>query len=461
MVDSVNSGKLAAYPSKGPNVSMSLNRFKVHSLSKENQKKQFGVYTKKAGFITPASTFGANQKDASKQSSSAFSVGDPGGPSLDRDRFKVFSLPKESVKKLHALHSNNIDFIPAQSTMGPKKAGAANLGVLSNINQEAAFSFDGGSHKSTRDRFKYDSLPKETVKKQFGEFTRTIDFIAPKSCVLPGKVASSDPNMPEFSIGGPKGPSDSRNRFKYDSLPKETVKKYFGVETSHLGFVDAPSFFGGKTNPLSVDPTEPRTMLGDPNGPNAGVDRFKFHSLPKETVKKLHGIFTRDVDFVDATTSFSPKTCSFSKGSKLSNPLGGATQVVDDHFWRMRVRSEQAVIRKGMSMEDLLAAKAAAAGLEPEASQASSTARRTPRADPAKRLGRYDQSKKQCKTPQAFNFLGTLKNLDSKLQKAKSMGDLTAVRKTQKAIQSLKQLKNVIETKQANSIKYRDLLAGA
>ena len=100
--------------------------------------------------------------------------------------------------------------------------------MLSDVSQQAAYSFDKPRVHSTRDRFKYDSLPKEVIQKQFGEFTREIDFIYPKSTVLPGKPNSSDPNQPEFSIGGPNG--GTRNRFKYDSPPKETVKKYFGVD---------------------------------------------------------------------------------------------------------------------------------------------------------------------------------------------------------------------------------------
>ena len=93
------------------------------------------------------------------------------------------------------------------------------------------------------DRFKYDSLPKEIVKKHFGTETRHLGFIAQKSSFAKNQPLSTDepPVRAQFGVGFEVAASQNANRFKYDSLPKEIIEKNFGTETKHLGFIDQRS----------------------------------------------------------------------------------------------------------------------------------------------------------------------------------------------------------------------------
>ena len=55
---------------------------------------------------------------------------------------------------------------------------------------------------------------------------------------------SSDPNQACATFGDPKGPGeDARNRFKYDSLSKDIIAKNFGTETKTVGFKSQSSSF--------------------------------------------------------------------------------------------------------------------------------------------------------------------------------------------------------------------------
>jgi hypothetical protein len=240
MMDLPHTGKLASYPLKGPTAPC-VDRFKLHSLPKDAQAKREGQFTSTVDFMPTKPSFGGTKSagESSKMASApAFSVGDPAGPGPDRDRFKVDSLPKETVKKLHGLFSQKVDFIDHKSNFGPDNPYSQNKNL-------PAYSFGGGSPAKPRDRYKYDSLDKDVMAKMYGNCTpATIDFASQQSSFGKNRVLSADHSLPAYSIGSGGGPAQdaSRDRFKYDSLPKETIKKYFGNETKHLGFVNAPSF---------------------------------------------------------------------------------------------------------------------------------------------------------------------------------------------------------------------------
>jgi hypothetical protein len=220
-----------------------------------------------------------------------------------------------------------------------------------------------------------------------------------------------------------------------------------------------------------------------------------MHSLPKETVKKLHGIFTTTVDFLDAPSSLQPGKMSFTKGAKLQAPLGGANQVVDDFFWRKRVMAEQQTIVRGMQQEQekqkLVAASAGGASARDCITSGSATNRsRTSSVQPSRscpsipalmtntsnglqpsassgalhRQAQFDKMRKSVKSRQGAEFIDTLKNLDQKLQQAKAKAresgdkDPAAHAKAKKAVKSLQKLVQQIKTVEKKNLKYTDTL---
>ena len=87
----------------------------------------------------------------------------------------------------------------------------------------------------------------------------------------PKRVLSTERSPAIPVIGSGNFDKDaSANRFKYDSLPKKTIKKNFGTETRHLGFVKAVSSFQ-QNQPLSTSNSCPVAKIGV--GMEATVDR--------------------------------------------------------------------------------------------------------------------------------------------------------------------------------------------
>ena len=130
-----------------------------------------------------------------------------------------------------------------------------------------------GPKSACVDRFKLHSLPKDAQAKREGQFTAKVDFMDNKSSFGQKQESSRIKSAPSFSVGGPEGPGPDRNRFQVHSMPKETVKKLHGLETLKVGFMDAKSTVGSKT-PVSNIKNKPAYTFGggNPMGPR---ERFK------------------------------------------------------------------------------------------------------------------------------------------------------------------------------------------
>ena len=102
----------------------------------------------------------------------------------------------------------------------------------------------------------------------------------------------------------PDGPnSRPTDRFSMHSLPRESMKKVFGIETKHLGYVGQRSSFSPKKL-VSTERNQPVGVFAGQGGPNPKLDRFQMHSIPKETMKKVFGQETKHLGYKDQDSSF-------------------------------------------------------------------------------------------------------------------------------------------------------------
>ena len=76
------------------------------------------------------------------------------------------------------------------------------------------------------------------------------------------------------------------DRFKMHSIPKGTMKKIFGQETKHIGFKEQDSTFR-QHKFASSDHNQPAFHYGAPYPEGVTRDRMKVDSIPKETMKKV------------------------------------------------------------------------------------------------------------------------------------------------------------------------------
>ena len=233
-------------------------------------------------------------------------------------------------------------------------------------------------------------------------------------------------------------------------------------------------------------------MLGDPTGPNPNINRFKVHSLPKETVKKLHGLETLTVDFMNAPSYLKDKNMSFSKMAKLQAPLAGASQVNDDYFWRNRVKSEQhAVVRAAGGLRPSTSGSsiggeggggegggrisARSISSRPNTSGSRVPALALSKSCPAipalsgeldsncSNLGqsavlrqeKYNKMRSSVKSRQAAEFADTLASLDQKLQAAREKAkDPKHRAKAKQAVRSLTKLVDKIKAMEVRNIRW-------
>jgi hypothetical protein len=221
----------------GYGVGENADRFKYDSLPKEIVKKHFGTETRHLGFIAQKSSFAKNQPLSTDEPPvrAQFGVGFEVAASQNANRFKYDSLPKEIIEKNFGTETKHLGFIDQRSTLVPKQ-------TLS-VDRSPAVAKIGTGYGTdeNRNRFKYDSLSKEIVAKNFGTETRKLGFIDQRSTMIPKQANSQDRSPAIAKIGTGYGTDENRNRFKYDSLSKEIVAKNFGTETKHLGFIDQRS----------------------------------------------------------------------------------------------------------------------------------------------------------------------------------------------------------------------------
>ena len=250
-----------------------------------------------------------------------------------QDRFKVHSLPKETVKKVFGIETSHIGYMQPPSSFRPNKL------VSSERNQPTGVFSGPGGPRDDLDRFKLNSIPKETMKKVFGIETSHIGYIKPDSTFKRTKMVSTEKNQPCGMFSGPGGPREDLDRFQVNSIPKETMKKVFGIETSHIGFIKPESSFRYH-KVFSDEPRQPCSTFGDPQGPHPSYERMKYDSLPKEVMKKVWGKETKDVGFRMPKSSFRYDLGKpFGGDEKCKGPKDG-NQITDDYFWTMRLKQE-------------------------------------------------------------------------------------------------------------------------
>jgi hypothetical protein len=130
----------------------------------------------------------------------------------------------------------------------------------------------------------------------------------------------------------------SVDRFKYDSLPKEIVQKNFGTETRHLGFYNKPSTMLPK-QALSVDRSPIVAVMG-PGFTTEESQRANRFTLDSYTAANQLGQETKNIGFHGGIESqLRTNTFSFGRipGQRKYN---SNTQVNDDILWRAHVSAE-------------------------------------------------------------------------------------------------------------------------
>jgi hypothetical protein len=187
------------------------------------------------------------------------------------------------------------------------------------------------------DRFKYSSLPKEIIAKQTHQETKLCPFVSQRSSFDPkALVSSKDPQQKVYSFSG-----GAKNRFKYDSLPKEIVEKNFGTETRHLGFIPQGSTLSKGCS----------TLFGSKGSQPGGTrDRFQRVSLEKEITKgaEFYGVATRQVGYAPQSMHSSVRTKigqSFGNSAKLVGPKDGNV-IIHNYEWGQRLQREDAALNK-------------------------------------------------------------------------------------------------------------------
>jgi len=270
------------------------NRFVNDSLDKDVAKRLTHQETLECPLLPPSSTF-RTDKFASKEHNQPAAL-----ISGRAYRPPPHLQPKQGGAKTAAA---------AGATAGHKAAGGGGSG--------------SGAAPPLYDRFAVHSIPKETMKKVFGLETAHLGLGEQPSSFKPNKMVSTQRNQPcsQFAARGYKDGVGATgqgryNKFKVDSIPKETMKKVFGLETMALGLGEQPSSFE-PNKMVSTQPNQPclsfatrpyvaRGANGDGGGASVGggrglplgtYDKFKVHSIPKETMKKVFGLETMGVDF--------------------------------------------------------------------------------------------------------------------------------------------------------------------
>jgi hypothetical protein len=333
-------------------------------------------------------------------------------------------------------------------------------------------------HDQDADRFKYSSMPKEVVKKMTHVETKEVPFYSQRSTFDPkALVSSKDPQQKVYSFSG-----GAKNRFKYDSLPKETIKKNFGTETRHLGFVPQGSTLSKSCN----------TMFGSKGSqPGATRDRFQRVSLEKEITKgaEFYGVESRNVAYAPQSLHSSVKMdrgVSFGNSSKLQGPKDGNV-IVHNFEWGQRLKREQTALDKleaGLQKQGGMFASTDNIGCLPgERTTRPSTSLYTGRIQttpiktqsqpvlPTVRLdlaprgvafetghrsarrpvsARFEARSRQSSRPLASSFNQTLGVLEMKLERVKTARSGRPMTSRQKAaVDALQQLCETVQTKRA------------
>ena len=281
-----------------------LDRFKMHSIPKGTMKKIFGQETKHIGFKEQDSTFRQHKFASSDHNQPAFHYGAPYPEGVTRDRMKVDSIPKETMKKVFGLETLKIGYAPQKSSFERHKM------VSTEKNQPCFHMGSQYGEALTRDKYKVDSIPKETMKLVFGRETGHVGYIAPDSTFRRGKILSKDENQPCFHMGSQYGEALTRDKYKVDSIPKETMKLVFGRETGKVGFIAPESTFRrGKFN--STDENQPCFHMGSAYGEALTRDKYKVDSIPKETMKLVFGRETGHIGYIAQESALSKVAYSF------------------------------------------------------------------------------------------------------------------------------------------------------
>jgi hypothetical protein len=183
-------------------------------------------------------------------------------------------------------------------------------------------------------RFKYDSLDKEVVKKNFGTETKHIGYYDGYVSTMAAKQPLSGDATPSIALFG--GGQD--DRFKYDSLPKEIISKNFGTETRNLGFFNMPSTMIPK-QPLSTDNSSSVAVMGPgfSNPESQAANRFKLDS---STANNSFGSETQHLGFhVGHESTLRQNTFAFGKIPDVKK-FNTNNEVNNDILWRHHVAGE-------------------------------------------------------------------------------------------------------------------------
>ena len=325
------------------------------------------------------------------------------------DRFQVHSIPKETMKKVFGIETKHIGYSGQTDSFRRNKLNSAER------NQPCGVFGGPGGPNPDLDKYKIHSIPKETMKKVFGIETSHIGYAGQGDSFRRNKLVSTEKNQPCGMFAGPGGPNPKLDKYQLHSIPKETMKKVFGIETSHIGYMKPESSFRYKKM-LSSEVRQPCSTFGDPQGPDPSYERMKHDSLPKEVMKKVWGLETKEVPFrvpkssfrYDVGVPFAGKQGQFDE--KCKAPKGG-DQVIDDYFWRMRLKGEFR------------------AQCEHNASHGLLRGQRLERAKEAgllevpkgvhERAVKFNAARRVCSTREGREMASTLSNLDRKLQSAR------------------------------------------
>jgi len=239
------------------------------------------------------------------------------------------------------------------------------------------------------------------------------------------------------------------DRFKYDSLPKEVVKKTFGSSTRNVDFLARESSFRGK-NVLSSEHKQPCSVFGDGTGPNTRYARFKYDSLPKEVIKKTFGVSTRNVDFspqqstirLDVGVRWGQDRKI--KPSSVTEIHGWEKRVMKENAMAGKLEEElarrhpnrPAPMQMSLSVPSDLGVR--------EKSAASADQRRA---------SKFDSTRLRCKTPTSRQLVGSLECLEDRLARLKRRnggagGTSRFSQKEKDAMQALHRLCTTLEQKQ-------------
>ena len=412
---------LSGYNRKGGHLQ---DRFHVHSLPKETVKKVFGIETSHIGYMQPPSSFRPNKLVSTERNQPTGVFAGPGGPREDLDRFRVNSIPKETMKKVFGIETGHIGYIQPSSTFKRTKM------VSTEKNQPCGMFSGPGGPNPDLNRFYVNSIPKETMKKVFGIETSHIGYMDQPSSFKRTKMVSTEKNQPCGMFSGPGGPREDLDRFYVNSIPKETMKKVFGIETSQIGYIKPESSFRYH-KVLSNEPRQPCSTFGDPQGPAPSYERMKYDSLPKEVMKKVFGVETKDVGFRMPKSSFRYDVGKpFGGDEKCKAPKDG-NMITDDYFWTMRLKQEFRAQCDSNAKHGVLRGGGGRAAVPTGVHE---------------RSARYNAARKVCSTREGREFASTLSNLDRKLNSGVSRAPSRSGRrkkpnpKKQEAVKALKQL---------------------